>query len=112
MYETLPSMLRRLAIVLAISTTGGLALYLLLSWVVTMPGAQYLICLVLGMPVLALIVLTVTEALQTGELPRRFGVDTRARNPVAYWVGLAVFVGSGLGLTALMLWCVAQLLGD
>ena len=103
--------LRQLARTAAVVAVLAALLLAVVGWIAETPGVQFLFGLVLAAPLAALAPWEVTEVLRTGELPRRHGVDTRARNAGACWVGVGVL---GLGVAAcavLALWCVAELLG-
>ncbi|WP_372621497.1 hypothetical protein [Falsiroseomonas sp.] len=101
--------LRQLARTAALVAVLAALLLAVTAWVAETPGAQVLFGLVLAAPLAALAGWQVAEALRTGELPHRTGVDTRARNPAAYWTGVGALALGAAGCGALALWCVARL---
>jgi hypothetical protein len=102
--------LRRLALTALLAMAGAAVLLAVLVFIVPLPGAPFAIALVLALPLAALAGWQVVDALRTGELPYRFGVDRRDAQPVAYWAGLAVMAASTLGLILLAGWCAAMLI--
>jgi len=100
-----------MALTLLMVAGGAAAMLAVLGALAAVPGAQFIIALLLGVPFTVLIAWHTAAVLRTGELPRRFGVDLRKEQPIAYSLGVAVLVLSALGMMVLMGWCVARLLG-
>jgi hypothetical protein len=103
------AMLRKLARTAVLVAALAALLLAVALWIEATPGAEFLFGLVLAAPLAVLAGWQLTEALRTGELPYRTGVDTRARNPGAYWSGVGVLGSGAVGCGALALWCVARL---
>lgn len=110
MGTSLREVLRRIARTAALVAVLALLLFALVGWIAEQPGAEYALALGLSLPLALLSGWVVVEALLSGELPYRGGVDRRAQKPVAYWTGLAVIAASTVGLVALAVWCVARLM--
>jgi hypothetical protein len=102
--------LRQLARTAALVGVTAALLLAVTAWIAETPGAQFLFGLVLAAPMAALAFWQLAEALRRGELPYRTGVDTRARNPGAYWAGVGALALGAAGCGALALWCVGRLL--
>jgi hypothetical protein len=102
--EMLVQLARTAAVVLA----GAAVLLLVLYLVAGLPNGHLLIVIVLAAPLGALFGWVTARALRSGELPHRFGVDRRDRNPVAFWTGVVIYAASAAALAAMSLWALAQ----
>jgi hypothetical protein len=102
--EVLVQLARTAAMVLA----GAAALLLVLHVVAGLPNGHLLVVIVLAAPLGALFGWVTMRALRSGELPYRFGVDRRDRNPVAFWTGVAIYAAGAAVLVAISLWALVQ----
>jgi hypothetical protein len=76
------------------------------------PNGHLLIVIVLAAPLAALFGWVVAKAWRSGELPYRFGVDRRDRQPLAFWTGVVIYAGGAVALAVMSLWALLQVLAD
>jgi hypothetical protein len=104
--EILLAIARTAAVVLA----GAAALLLLLHLLAGLPDGHLLIVIALSAPLAVLFGWVVVEALRSGILPQRSGADHRDRNPIAFWIGVAIYAISAAALAVMAIWALTQVL--
>lgn len=104
------AVLRQIAKTAALAGGLGLLLYLGVTWLAEIEGAQWIIGLVLAAPMTGFVGWIVWDALRSGIFPMRFSSPTRQGEPVAYWCSVVWFAACGVMLAALAGWCVMRLL--
>ncbi|PWS39099.1 hypothetical protein DFH01_07625 [Falsiroseomonas bella] len=102
--------LLRIARTAAIVLAGAAVLLLVLHLLAGLPDGHLLIVIALSAPLAALFGWVVAEALRSGVLPHRSGVDDRLRNPLAFWIGAAIYAIGAAALAIMAIWALAQVL--
>ncbi|MBW6400080.1 hypothetical protein KPL78_19630 [Roseomonas sp. HJA6] len=88
----------------------GLVLYGAVAFLAGLPNGQWVIGLLLSVPMTAFVGWVVWRALREGEFPRRGGAAVRAEQPVAYWFHTLWYGFCALFLAWLAVWCMEELL--
>lgn len=105
---SLREILLRIARTAVIVLACAAALLLVLHLLAGLPNGHLLIVIALSAPLAALFAWVAARALRSGELPYRFGVDRRDRNPVGFWTGVVIYAAGAAALAVMSLWALVQ----
>jgi hypothetical protein len=105
---SLREILAQIARTAAVVLVGAAALLLVLDLLAGLPNGHLLIVITLAAPLGTLFGWVAVKALRSGELPYRFGVDRRDRNPVGFWVGVVIYAAGAAALGVMSLWALVQ----